>query len=211
MSLWGQSNTLPVDGFSNDPYTNPNQKYDDTGAIVPFTQNPTLKPPVFVCIESAFRNQTTYPDAASFEIQLPSMLNGVSSVEVVSLTVPRVRAGGVAPVDPYFYLFNGLLSTNRPQSPALGRMFTVPSQTVLVGAQGSVANNCFGQFVYDSSSPVQSFLRRGWRQVTYHTTELSGVNKIQVALRYSTGAAYDLSDGLGGYTNWTCVLMVQTR
>jgi hypothetical protein len=211
MSLWGQTNTLPVDGFSNDPYTNPNQKYDDTGVLVPFTQNPTLKPPIFVCIESSFRNQTVYPNSASFEVMLPSMLNGISSVEVVSLTAPRVRVGGSAPVDPFFYLFNGLLSTGAPQSPNLGRVFTVPSQTVVPGGQGSVAGNCFGQFVYNSGSVVQSWVRSGLRQVTYHTTELSGVNRIQVSLRTSTGTAYDLSDGSGGFVNWTCVLMFQTR
>jgi hypothetical protein len=93
---------------ASNPFFSTVVPHDDQGWQVPFTQNPNFQAPVFVNVESARRDVSRYPNAASFELHFPHVFKGVSSIEVMDIILPSTPAGSEPPGN-YFFMANGLV------------------------------------------------------------------------------------------------------
>lgn len=138
---------LPADsmGYSVQPYQNPMQLYDDQGWGVPFTQHPTFMAPIFLNVESARRDLDKYANPSSFRVHLPHKLSGIRSIELVQLIVPTIADGGTAPLDDYFFLYNGLYDAqnNSFQPQGVLKMYETLNMEhpKLYNVENTIANN----------------------------------------------------------------------
>lgn len=155
-------------GRGYDPLDNPMQPHDDQGWVVPFTQSPVFRAPIFLTIESSRRDRTRYPYSNSFALKLPGSLQGVRAMELVSFWMPTLEVAD-APQSNSFFLANGLFdnySTNDRISHSTctiqGRKienFATDSTFTLTLPTAYGANAFAGSFVRFLSGPYAGIVR----------------------------------------------------